>query len=113
MKRILIVDDDRQAGDVLQEILAAQGWVAETAQTPEQALRRFDRETFDLVISDINLEATQTGLDLLKAFRRQLCAADADEDMTAGFLADKFWPAGFLAGSVSVASVPSVFLTSP
>ena len=65
------MDDDRQAGDVLQEILAAQGWVAETAQTPEQALRRFDRETFDLVISDINLEATQTGLDLLKAFRPQ------------------------------------------
>lgn len=69
MKRILIVDDDRQAGDALQEILAAQGWQVETAQTPEQASKRFDRETYDLVISDINLEAQQTGLDLLKEFR--------------------------------------------
>ena len=70
MKRILIVDDDRQAGDALQEILAAQGWEAETAQTPEQATKRFDRESFDLVISDINLEASQSGLDWLKEFRQ-------------------------------------------
>ena len=70
MKRILIVDDDRHAGDALQEILAAQGWQVNTAQTPEQAMRIFDRETFDLVISDINLEAAQTGLDLLKEFRQ-------------------------------------------
>ncbi len=75
MKRILIVDDDRHAGDALQEILAAQGWQVDTAQTPEQAIRIFDRATshtrvFDLVISDINLEAAQTGLDLLKEFRQ-------------------------------------------
>ncbi len=70
MKRILIVDDDRRAGDALQEILAAQGWQVNTAQTPEQAIRSFNRETFDLVISDINLDATQTGLDLLKEFRQ-------------------------------------------
>ena len=70
MKRILIVDDDRQAGDALEEILAAQNWQAETAQTPEQAIKRFDRESFDLVISDINLEAATSGLDLLKEFRQ-------------------------------------------
>ena len=63
MKRILIMDDDRQAGDALQEIHAAQGWQAKTAQTPEHAIKRFVRESFDLVISDINLEATQSGLD--------------------------------------------------
>ena len=70
MKRILIVDDDRHAADALQEILSAQGWQVNTALTPEQAIRIFDRESFDLVISDINLDAPQTGLDLLKEFRQ-------------------------------------------
>lgn len=69
MRHILIVDDDRQAGEALKEILVAQNWQVETAQTPEQAVRLFERTTFDLVISDINLEAAQTGLDLLKEFR--------------------------------------------
>ena len=71
MKRILVVDDDRQAGDALKEILAAQGFWVATARTPEQAVEAFAREAFDLVISDLNLEASRTGLDLLKQFRAQ------------------------------------------
>ena len=71
MKRILVVDDDRQAGEALKELLAAQGWHVEAVQTPSQAVGLYEREAFDLVVSDINLESAQTGLDLLKQFRER------------------------------------------
>jgi DNA-binding NtrC family response regulator len=69
MKRILVVDDDRASCDLLSEIFAAQGWSAETAQTPERALELAAICPLDLIISDINLEAEQTGLDLLQQLR--------------------------------------------
>src|SRR5919199_1801805 len=69
MKRILVVDDDRASCDLLREIFAAQGWEAESAQTPEAALALAARGDFDLVVSDINLEAAQSGLDILREMR--------------------------------------------
>jgi len=66
MKRILVVDDDKASCELLREIFAAQGWEAESAQTPEAALALAAREKFDLVVSDINLEATLSGLDILR-----------------------------------------------
>jgi DNA-binding NtrC family response regulator len=69
MKRILVVDDDRASCDLLSEIFAAQGWAAETAQTPARALELAASCRPDLIISDINLEAEQTGLDLLQQLR--------------------------------------------
>ena len=72
MKRILVIDDDQASCNLLRELFAAQGWSAETAQTPDQAIALASSKTFDLVVSDINLEANQSGLDLLKCFR-DLC----------------------------------------
>ena len=66
MKRILVVDDDRASCDLLREIFAAQGWEAEIALSPEAALELAARERFDLVVSDINLEAAMSGLDILR-----------------------------------------------
>ncbi|MCA1593296.1 MAG: sigma-54 dependent transcriptional regulator [Acidobacteria bacterium] len=71
MKRILVVDDDQASCELLREILATQGWSVEAAQTPDQALELAGRMKFDLVVSDINLEAEQTGLDLLKSLRAE------------------------------------------
>jgi DNA-binding NtrC family response regulator len=69
MKRILVVDDDAASCELLREIFATQGWEAESAQTPEAALALAAREKFDLVVSDINLEAPQSGLDILRQLR--------------------------------------------
>src|ERR1041384_1208060 len=69
MKRILVVDDDRASCELLREIFADQGWTTETAQTPERALALANETPFDLVVSDVNLEAEQTGLDLLRVLR--------------------------------------------
>jgi len=71
MKRILVIDDDKASCNLLRELFNSQGWSAETAQTPDQAIKLGAEEKFDLVVSDINLEAGKTGLDLLKSFRDQ------------------------------------------
>ncbi len=71
MKRILVVDDDRASCELLREIFADQGWTAETAQTPARALALAASAPFDLVVSDVNLEAEQSGLDLLRSLRER------------------------------------------
>ena len=68
-KRILVVDDDAASCELLREIFAAQGWETESAQTPEAALELAAHGRFDLVVSDINLESAQSGLDILRELR--------------------------------------------
>ena len=69
MKKILVIDDDRASCELLSEILTAHGWETATANSPERALILSNQTKFDLVISDINLEAGLSGLDLLKRLR--------------------------------------------
>ncbi|HVG31862.1 MAG TPA: sigma-54 dependent transcriptional regulator [Pyrinomonadaceae bacterium] len=80
MKQILVVDDDRASCELLSEIFAEQGWNAETAQTPAAARELATSARYDLVISDVNLEAEETGLDLLKSLR-----ADCPVILVTGF----------------------------
>ncbi len=68
-KRILVVDDDAASCELLREIFAGAGWEAESAQTPEAALALAAHTRFDLVVSDINLESAQSGLDILREMR--------------------------------------------
>jgi DNA-binding NtrC family response regulator len=71
MKKILVVDDDKASCELLSEILSAQGWEVLTANSPEKALILSNQQKFDLVISDINLEASLSGLDLLQRLREK------------------------------------------
>ncbi|HVE56173.1 MAG TPA: sigma-54 dependent transcriptional regulator [Pyrinomonadaceae bacterium] len=71
MKKILVVDDDKASCELLSEILAVQGWETLTANSPEKALNLSNQTKFDLVISDINLEASLSGLDLLQRLREK------------------------------------------
>ncbi len=71
MKKILVVDDDKASCELLSEILATQAWEVLTANSPEKALVLSNQHKFDLVISDINLEAGLSGLDLLKRLREK------------------------------------------
>jgi DNA-binding NtrC family response regulator len=68
-KRILVIDDDVASCELLGEIFAAQGWETESAQEPRAALELAAQTDFDLVVSDINLEAAQSGLDILRELR--------------------------------------------
>jgi DNA-binding NtrC family response regulator len=71
MKNILVVDDDQDSCDLLREIFCAEGWHVDTALSPSQAFSVAEKEKIDLVVSDVNLEADQSGLDLLKDLRAQ------------------------------------------
>jgi DNA-binding NtrC family response regulator len=68
-KRILIVDDDRETCRLIAELIAAPGRVISDAVTARDALEQIQGQPFDLVISDINLNARESGLDLLKAVK--------------------------------------------
>ena len=67
--RILIVDDDLETCRLIAELVAAPGRELHQTQTAEDAIDRARREPFDLVISDINLNGPESGLDVLKAFK--------------------------------------------
>ncbi|MEO6391724.1 MAG: sigma-54 dependent transcriptional regulator [Pyrinomonadaceae bacterium] len=69
MKRILVVDDDRDSCELLREIFAEQGWEVEIALDPATALSLAAQHPFDLLVSDVNLEAEQNGVDLLREMR--------------------------------------------
>ena len=71
MKHILVVDDDQDSCELLREIFCAEGWHVDTALSPSQAFSVAEKEKIDLVVSDVNLEANQSGLDLLKDLRAQ------------------------------------------
>ncbi|HEV2176936.1 MAG TPA: HD domain-containing phosphohydrolase [Terriglobia bacterium] len=66
--RILVVDDDAQVCKLLCETLALEGFDCRGAGSGSEALREFDREPCDLIISDLRMPG-MSGLDLLKAAR--------------------------------------------
>src|SRR5262245_41603276 len=67
--RILIVDDDRDTCSFMTELLAQPDREILTAHEPSEALGLIRRQPFDLIVSDINLNAHATGLDLLRQFK--------------------------------------------
>ena len=69
MPRILIVDDAPETCRFIKELLARPEREIEVAQDPDEALALAARSRFDLVISDINLNARLTGLDVLREFK--------------------------------------------
>jgi DNA-binding NtrC family response regulator len=69
MSRILIVDDDGETCRFMAELLERGDRDIRTTQRVEEALR-FAREPFDLLISDINLDAAQNGMDVLRTFKQ-------------------------------------------
>jgi DNA-binding NtrC family response regulator len=69
MPRILVVDDDRDTCRFIAEVLAAPDREFEIATESNRALQLARTESFDLVISDINLNSSLNGLDVLRAFK--------------------------------------------
>jgi DNA-binding NtrC family response regulator len=69
MPRILVVDDDHETCRFMHELLREPDREIEMAECPEDALALLEGARFDLVLSDINLNAELSGLDLLRAFK--------------------------------------------
>jgi DNA-binding NtrC family response regulator len=69
MPRILVVDDDAATGAFLEELLEAPDRQFVSVQDPDSAVIAMQSDNFDLLISDINLNAPRSGLDLLRRFK--------------------------------------------
>jgi DNA-binding NtrC family response regulator len=69
MPRILVVDDDAATCAFLEELLEAPDRQFVSVQHPDRALKEMQSGRFDLLISDINLNAPRSGLDLLRRFK--------------------------------------------
>jgi DNA-binding NtrC family response regulator len=71
MARILIVDDDRATCQFIEELLAASGREFVWSQDPDDAVARMREQPFDLLITDLHLNAAKSGLDVLRTFTAQ------------------------------------------
>ena len=71
MPRILLVDDDAETCKFLEELLEAPDRQFVSVQDPDTALAKIRHDSFDLLISDINLNAPRSGIDLLRRFKTE------------------------------------------
>ena len=70
MKRILVVDDERQITRMLRASLQSSGYEVEWAANGREALALFDQHPPDIVITDLAMPEMD-GLELTRAIRRR------------------------------------------
>lgn len=66
--RILVVDDEKGMCESLRTLLTDAGYQVTTAEQGEEALKKINGDSFDLVLTDIRMPRVD-GLDILKAAR--------------------------------------------
>ncbi|SVC23371.1 uncharacterized protein METZ01_LOCUS276225, partial [marine metagenome] len=72
MKRILIVDDEKDIRDNIKAILADQSYLSETAESSDQALYLIEQNQFDLIILDVWLNDSKLdGMQLLNEIKNK------------------------------------------
>jgi len=68
--RILVVDDEDVIRDVLESLLAREGWTVTAAENGSQALELFENDPYDVVLLDLMLP-DRPGLEVLREMRRR------------------------------------------
>ena len=71
MPTLLIVDDDAETVRLMEELLSGSGRQILSARAPGPALDLLRERDVDVLVSDINLNAPRSGLDLLRRFRAE------------------------------------------
>ncbi|MGZ3427938.1 MAG: sigma-54-dependent transcriptional regulator [Polyangia bacterium] len=71
MSQILIVEDDKVARELLDEILRREGHTVEALPSGDEAIARAGKSDYDLVISDVRLGDSASGFDVLAAFQQR------------------------------------------
>ncbi|MDD9304608.1 MAG: sigma-54-dependent Fis family transcriptional regulator [Desulfobacter sp.] len=67
---ILVVDDEISMREFLDMLLSKQGYKVSLAKNGNQALKKIQKKTYDLVLTDIRL-GDITGLDVLRAVKKE------------------------------------------
>ena len=70
MKAILFVDDHEVLARLSCEVLKRNGYHADYAYNGTEALAKFEREPFDMVVTDYHMEG-MNGLELARRLREQ------------------------------------------
>lgn len=70
MKAILFVDDHELLARVSCQLLRRQGYNADYAYNANEALAKFERDTFDMLVTDYHMEG-MNGLELAKLVRQK------------------------------------------
>lgn len=71
MARVLVIDDNAAAGEVLFQAVSSAGHAARCVDTFAEAERLLGEEAWDVVVADVNLDAGHTGLELLRPRNRR------------------------------------------
>ena len=79
--RVLIVDDDGMAREVMRTILQAEGCAVTTAESGGRALELLQAGAFELVVLDINMPGVD-GLEVLTHLKEGDATADSSVVMT-------------------------------
>lgn len=69
IKKILLVDDSKTELHHLSELLGKRGFVVRTAENGEEAFKRLEEETPDLILMDVVMPG-QNGFQLTRAITR-------------------------------------------
>lgn len=69
MKRILVVDDERQITRMLRASLQSSGYTVDIAENGLEAFQKFEADPPDLIITDLSMPE-MNGLELTQAVRR-------------------------------------------
>ncbi|MEP6904165.1 MAG: sigma 54-interacting transcriptional regulator, partial [Actinomycetota bacterium] len=62
--KILVVEDDALLRTLLLEVLSLEGHQLESAESAEEAIKKLEKEKFDVLLTDVNLPG-KSGLELL------------------------------------------------
>ena len=68
--RILVVDDNKELREILEEYLKSEGHNVEGSANGRDALERYEKSPFDLIITDLNMPEI-SGMELIKTIRKE------------------------------------------
>ena len=65
LARVLVVDDDPTSRLTLQTVLEAGGYRVDSAATAAEAVGKMERQEYELVLSDLEMESPKAGLKVI------------------------------------------------
>lgn len=65
LARVLLVDDDLTARLTLKAVLEAGGYFVDSAASAAEAVGKLDERQYELVLSDLQMESPEAGLEVL------------------------------------------------
>ena len=107
MQNILVIDDEKAISEVLSQALNRFGFHVDTAENGAEGIVKFDKEVFDLVITDVRMAGID-GNDVVRHIETMQAELDVSDvliaDASATSLRDQFAlaaMAGRLAGRLA------------